>query len=113
MKTKLTEKPYMSRLTKRALGPARGAYSLAKGRGLTDRSAHGLAQEAAAQVLGTKDGTYEIADYAEAYWMARNVEKTSMVEAERCALAVYAATVQAMAMAAVEPEEGWNGQRKP
>ncbi len=48
---------------------ARGAFALAM---LTGRSApHGLAQEAAAKVLGTFDGTYEIADYAEAYWLAR------------------------------------------
>jgi len=67
---------------------ARGAYDLAKMQGSSDRSAHGAAQEAAAKVLGTYDGTYEIADYAEAYWKARKSGQSS-ASAERIARGVY------------------------
>ena len=71
------------------------------------RRRYGHAQEAAAEVLGARDGTYEIADYAQAYWKARHVDKTSMAEAERRALKAYEDTVQAMALVAIRPEEGW------
>jgi hypothetical protein len=78
-----------SGLTK-AKSAARGAYWLGKLRGSSDRGAHGMAQEAAAKVLGTLDGTYEIADYAEAYHREREAGR-SMAAAERLAQAIYEA----------------------
>lgn len=80
----------------RAKSAARGAFDLDKARGASDRLAHGLAQEAAARVLGTLDGTYELADYAEAYWRARHVDHMSAAAAERVALAAYEAAAQAI-----------------
>jgi hypothetical protein len=78
----------------RAKSAARGAFDLDKFRGATDRAAHGRAQEAAAKVLGTFDGTHELAEYAEAYHRARTVEGLSSATAERAALAVYEAALR-------------------
>lgn len=80
-------------MTKRQLNKAksraRGAYSLAKMVGRTDRHAHGLAQYEAEKIfvegnVVIGDKAYKIADYAEIYWHARNA-KNSGAASERLA----------------------------